>query len=715
MIDMYVFKHPTPDYLVRLDPKKEYIKQATYFISKMKDLPLKEAFFKVKEFVSKDNHCSGNPIIRFNNRDENGDSFIDSEPILDYIQSVQNERQVLAPSFTTYLHPSVRKSLHSEFISTNINARKQDKKQMFYYTQIGDKEKADYYDNMQATRKIFNNSLSGAYASKSTILYNPSAHYTLTSITRCLASIGNAVTESIVSGNKIFIDPDSVINYLTCILANTDFKAFQAVMTKYEIYYPNVDDVMSMIVRSTEWFWNIPSKLEYIRSYVSKFTPLELAAVLYTNDLYHFRKHNPVMTQRFLEALSCIKTGYSTPETQLNDIYNTQEGVISHVHNICADIIRGKAIEYEKMVGTEDMDMLSSTAKYIAETLTEYKDFISALMVTNTPPVNIAYIKELMRRCIVLSDTDSTCATYDEWVEWYYARQDTTIGNPIAIASSVMTIATQILDHYIKMLAGNMNIDIGRVESLKMKNEFFWNNFVTMNASKHYFADVAIKEGNVYKDPKLELKGVHLIASNVSPRYRDIGHGIINDIRKTLREGKLLDLHGYITQVANVERDIIQRIKNADTSVLSIDKIKDLKAYKDGVEHPELTPYVHHMLWRDVFQSKYGDPGEPTYMIVKVPSTLDSPSKMQAYLDGLEDRELAERFSKFLVRHKKKNFGTFRVPLSLLGVNGLPDEINRCVDYKRIVKDNCNMMYTVLEAIGFYKTSDMLISELGPY
>ena len=102
-------------------------------------------------------------------------------------------------------------------------------------------------------------------------------------------------------------------------------------------------------------------------------------------------------------------------------------------------------------------------------------------------------------------------------------------------------------------------------------------------------------------------------------------------------------------------------------------------------------------------------------MIVKVPSTLDSASKMKNYLDGLEDRELAERFSKFLVRNNKKNIGTFRVPLSLLGKDGLPDEINRCVDYKRIVKDNCNMMYMVLEAIGFYKTSDMLISELGPY
>ena len=708
MIDMYVFKHPTEEYLVRLDPKKEYIKQATYFISKTKNIPLKEAFYKVKTFVSSDASCSGNPIIRYNNKDENGDTFIDAEPILDYIQSVQDDRQVLAPSFTTYVHPSVKKSLHSEFISTNINARKQDKKQMFYYTQIGDKEKADYYDNMQATRKIFNNSLSGAYASKSTILYNPSAHYTLTSITRCLASIGNAVTESIVSGNKIFIDPESVINYLTCILANTDFKAFQDVMVKYNIYYPTVDDVMSMINRSTEWFWNIPSKTEYIRKYVSTFTPLELAAVLYTNDLYHFRKHNPEFTQTFLEALSYSKTGYSSPETQVKDIYNTQEGVISHVHNICADAIRGKAIEYEKMVGTEDLDMLASTAKYVAETLTEYKDFISALLVTNTAPVNIAYIKELMRRCIVLSDTDSTCATYDEWVDWYYKRNDTKITNPIAIASSVMTIATQ-------MLAGNMNIDSSRVESLKMKNEFFWNNFVTMNASKHYFADVSIKEGNVYANPKLELKGVHLIASNVSPRYRDIGHGIINDIRKTLREGKLLNLHGYIQQVADVERDIIQRIKNADTSVLSIDKIKDLKAYKDGVEHPELTPYVHHMLWKEVFQRKYGDPGEPTYMIVKVPSVLDSASKMKNYLDGLEDRELAERFSKFLVRNNKKNIGTFRVPLSLLGKDGLPDEINRCVDYKRIVKDNCNMMYTVLEAIGFYKTSDMLISELGPY
>ena len=51
--------------------------------------------------------------------------------------------------------------------------------------------------------------------------------------------------------------------------------------------------------------------------------------------------------------------------------------------------------------------------------------------------------------------------------------------------------------------------------------------------------------------------------------------------------------------------------------------------------------------------------------------------------------------------------------MSLIEGKGLPDEIFNCVNYKRIVKDNCGMMYVVLEALGFYKSSDVLISELG--
>ena len=711
MIDMYVFKKPTPEYLVHMNPKQEYAKQAITFISKMKGVDRKTAAGMIKETMKK--FQPKDPIVRFNHRAENGDMSVDETPLMDYIQTAQDNKEVIVPSFTTYIHPSVKKSLHAEFINVNIKARKEDKKLMFYYTQTGDAEKAAYYDNMQATRKIFNNSLSGAYASKSTILYNPSAHYTLTSTTRCVASIGNAVTESLVSGNKIFNTPEAVINYITCVLTNTDFEELDRVFKKYNIVTPDVDGVMRMIVRSTEYFWNIPAKIEYIRSYIEKLTPLELGAVMYTNDLYHFREYNPELTIKFLEEISLTRTGYTTPETELNDINNVQEGIQSHIHNICSDLIKGMAVDYTKMVGSDIMDTLASSAKYIAEVLTEYKDLIRILFVTETAPVNIAYIKELMRRCIVLSDTDSTCATYGEWVDWYYTKSNV-VTNPIAIASSVMTIATQVMDHYIKILSGSMNVDLERFESLKMKNEFMWNSFVTMNASKHYFADVAVKEGNVFEKPKLELKGVHLIASNVSQQYRDVGHGMINDIRATLREGKKLDIFGYVKLVADTEREIISKVKAADTSVLSIDKIKDQKAYKDA-DHPELTPFFHHLLWTDVFAPKYGPAPEPTYMILKVPTTLDTPARMKDYIDNLKDQELADRLRKAMVKYNKKNIGTFRPPLLLIEGKGLPEEIFECVDYKRIVKDNCGMMYAVLEAIGFYKHSDMLISELGPY
>ena len=86
---------------------------------------------------------------------------------------------------------------------------------------------------------------------------------------------------------------------------------------------------------------------------------------------------------------------------------------------------------------------------------------------------------------------------------------------------------------------------------------------------------------------------------------------------------------------------------------------------------------------------------------------------MNTYLESLEDQELASRFRSFLKKYGKKNIGTFRPPMSLIEGKGLPDEIFNCVNYKRIVKDNCGMMYVVLEALGFYKSSDVLISELG--
>ena len=177
-----------------------------------------------------------NPLIEYYYTNDNGDKELRVDKVTDYIKDVKANNEIMAPSFTTYIHPDQKKSMHANFLDTNINLRKKDKANAFKYKQLGDMDKYVYYNTLQKTRKIFNNSLSGAYASQSTILYNPTAHYTLTSMTRSVTSIGNSITESIVAGNKHFRNADTVFNYVLAVLTNIDMRNVKDVVDKYNLY-----------------------------------------------------------------------------------------------------------------------------------------------------------------------------------------------------------------------------------------------------------------------------------------------------------------------------------------------------------------------------------------------------------------------------------------------------------------------------------------------
>jgi hypothetical protein len=315
----------------------------------------------------------------------------------------------------------------------------------------------------------------------------------------------------------------------------------------------------------------------------------------------------------------------------------------------------------------------------------------------------------MLRDAIVLSDTDSTCGSYDYWVEWYYGNMRFS-QEAIAIAAAVMTINTQVMDHNIKVFAKNMNIQDDLVELLKMKNEFFWDVFVATNVSKHYYARTITQEGNVYKEPIPEIKGVHLIASTVDQSITDQGNKMMNEIFEIATSGNKIDLKEFVTRVANIERSILDRIKNGDIDIYKKERIKDKDSYKLDEED---SPYFHHILWNSVFAEKYGSSGNPEYNVIRIPTILKTRKAFNTFIDNMEDRDIATKLKTVMDNAGKDNLGTIRLPIAIVGSIGVPEEIIPAIDFKRIILDNCNMLYTILESIGFYRKPDRLISELG--
>jgi hypothetical protein len=706
---MEFFKRKLDGYSTTMNPLLNYMEQAVNFVMVYKHLNRPSAIKLVKGLVSKAN--AKDPLVTFRHREENGDREMKSLKLSKYLGTVVKEGNIIVPSFTVYDHPSKNQSIQADFLKVNIKRRSEHKKKAFAAYQK--KNMAEYIHNdvLQKVMKIFNNSLSGAYASKSTTLYSPAQHYTLTTITRSVASIGNAVSESVVGGNKCFYSPESVMNYITAIITNVNMNAVATTIAQFKLTIPTVQNVIDMLHYSSDRYWSSVTANKDIIEYVNSLDKYQRAAVMYVNDLYHMRMYNDSLLRELLSKLS--KRMVNGSNNPLKDLSIDLEGVNNLVHHICMEDIKGLEINYKKLSESNPdlLMVLGSTAHNIYNTLNSYRLLIKTFLVTDVLPIDIGNIKDCYRDVIVLSDTDSTCGSYDDWINWYFGNTRFT-PESVALSASVMTINTQVIDHNIRIFAKNMNIDNSLIGVLKMKNEFFWSTFITSNNSKHYYANTWIQEGNVFDKPKLEIKGVHLIAgANGARDVVEEAHKDMSRFLKIAEEGGKISAKELLTKVANMERTLLKEINLGNVNVLKLDKIKPAETYKD--ENKTKTPYFHYMIWDQVFSKDYGISGEPTYMVVKVPTTLKSKRLFNLYIETLDNEYIKANLSRMLSENGKDTLGTFRVPLTIAAEHGMPKEILAAADSHRIVLDNMQIIYLILETLGIYRKPKMLFCEMG--
>ena len=701
-----VFRRPLADYKVYLSPSKQYIKQATNYISKRTGCDIATARKKLKQIIKSSD--VKNPQVTYRVRKDNGDRVESKSTLTEYLAETLSKDQIMVPSLTTYDQPKARKSIHGEFMTSNIKLRNIDKKKAHAAYQMKDMVKANHYNVLQGIRKIFNNSLSGTYASKSTLFCNKSAHYTLTSLTRCVASIGNAVTESIVAGNKHFRTPDTVYNYITAVISTVNLPNVHTAIKRLGLVVPSPQDVLAMIKYSSDLYWESDAVDKDVLDYLSKLTDAELASVMYVNDLYHLKKHNEVFVKTLLDNLSKrVTTGCGNP---LNTLSSATYGVKNLTHHICMEDIRGKDIKYNELKGTDLLMTLGSTAKNIQDTLQKYRLLFKAFFTTDVLPIGIAHVKSMYRDSIVLSDTDSTCGAYDMWVDWRYGGEKFS-PKTVALAAAVMTINTEAIDHNIKVFAKNNNVPIDHMDVLIMKNEYFWSVFCAANVSKHYFANTIIREGSVFNNPSMVLKGAHLIASSIDKDIVGAAHDLMGEVLHAAENNIELDPHELLTRVADYERSILDSLSKGELTFLKLDKVKPFKAYKSDVVGA--TPYFHHLLWMKCFADDYGNPGEPEYMMLKIPTTLETKKSLTTFISNIEDVSLRDNLQSIISEHKKTVLGTFRVPLVIATGNKCPQVLLDALDSKRVVRDNMNIFYLVLETLGVFRKDGLLFSEMG--
>jgi len=691
-------------YKTKLNPIKSAVEQTVTYVSKIKGISKEEAIEIVR---NKNKDKIKDPTITFNKKQPNEDMAVVKGKLSEYIKSNINENNIIMPSLTTYVQKTKGFSIFSGFVSSNVQKRNYHKAREKAAEAAKDYRKAVGEKILNNSYKTYNNSATGGFGSPGTIMYNPPSHYTTTSLTRGMASIGNSITESMVAGNRHYDELSNVLNHIVAIITYMDTTAVEKAVTTFNIHLPTVDEVVDVIKRSTSLYWRSKSIDAKIRELLDTLTPLELAAVAYSNDLYHMKKLNDGLIREMLHHMSAYVLG--DPLDTSDILFKTEPYILNLAHHICLGDMRGKELDYRGLRGTPVYGVLIGTVNNILRTLEHYKPLIRGFFITEIMTIDMVDIKRMTRRSITVSDTDSTCGAYDHWSSWFFDDKGT-IDDYLSLTAAVMTITTATMDHYLKIYTGNMNYPIEDIGKLKMKNEYSWPVMITSRMTKHYYALVYIREMIVLDKAKLELKGKHFLVSDIPEIYKSKATGMITKILNTLSSGKKLKAVELIKEVADMERELIELINKGDISIYLTEKIKDKKAYAGNWV---ANKYFSYVLWDTVFKDKYGDPGVPELLAVKIPMALEKKSDLYAFIEDIKDENIRVKLSEFMTKHRKTSMTTFRLPHSIAITTGVIEELIGGIDKHKTVHQIMAVFYLILESIGVYNKKKTLLIDLG--
>ena len=697
------------DYYCRdISPISQYIDQTSFYLSRMTGRPVDEFKEKLKEKIStKTLPGMRDPVVHHFERDDNGDRYEKYQPLSRYIRSAVSENLILVPTGTCYLNPNQKKSHLASFIDINKRRRSKAKKEAQAAKARKQNDLFIIKNNEQTNMKLFNNSMSGAFATLGSILHNPTGHNTLTSVTRTVSSIGNALNEKIISGNRHYHNPEVTLNNLICIAESIDAEEIKTVMDQYGLYYPTVSDVMETIHYSSDLYWRDKKAMANVRTFVEKLSAIERAAVVYSSDLYHLRKYNEEFIRVFLDQLS--RRMPATPiENPIDVIYSVDEQFINVAHIICMGITKGKGKDYEGKFTQEELYILANTCKNIEHTILMYKDLISAFFLTRVLPASTASIPNMVRRAVVLSDTDSTMFAIDEYVIWRFGKL--LFDEPsYALSASVMLLSTQCISHSLALLSANMGVSKEKMFVLSMKPEFAFGPFAQTSVAKHYFTCTLVKEGNVYEDPEMEIKGVYLKNSAAPKAIIDEAQAKMEAILQSVMQGETISMREMLNWVSGIERRITNGLYSGDLTLYKQSKIKTPEAYS----LPEnQSPYAYHIFWEEVFAPKYGKIEPPPYSVIKIPTKLDNPTKFADWVNTLRDKDLQARIVQWAKKNNKTTLPTIYLSVPYISAFGIPEEIIPIINVKKIVLDLTITHRMMLETIGYYPKTGWLINEL---
>lgn len=664
------------DYKVDRNIVKHWHEQAADFLSKVYGYDRTHLLELIKEIFIPNENGFKEAKFKVFIKNKYGDRVPTVMPARDFFKTVEDNNWHLSPSLVAYRNVAEEEAVNAFGTNTFIQFRK------LYKGKRGEVPKGTEawkaFNEIQNALKIFNNAQSGAMSSSGTPLFNKSGHTSLTSTCRALTSTANLLNERLITGNRLLLTYNRTMETFIAQLRYADRDLMQSVIDRYRMNYATVDQVMDMVKRCSAYYWDSPTNLATIKLFLEDLTPLELTILLCSMDLRGLYVTNPKLMKQYFDEWCKIP---AVPKDAVAEDYASPSNGDYYI--LC---ITKLGIKPSKL-------KINHLNDYHLSLEAKWSDFIRAFLKSDIPPTGLFDVKEIVRESVLTSDTDSMIYSVDLIVEDYANDADSGLRFNGVLTYFIRSIA---VDQHAR-LSSNMNVAKKYRYRLNMKNEYLFASYVTTSMSKHYYALQLMIEGVLNEHPDLELKGVHLRGVKIAELVRNFTTKLMRKVLDALYGREQLDAPDMLKEVGDIERALVNDIREGGWMWLTKNGIKDDASYAK----PDSSIFYYHKLWVSVFGDKYGGTPVLPYKAYKVNLSLSNKTKMSKFFTDHAGNEIVDKLKEFTVDRDKLT--SVYIPVDLItAAGGIPKEIMPAVDVRLLIQQNLKSVYAILESLGLF-------------
>lgn len=588
--------------------------------------------------------------------------------------------------------------------------RKKYKKKMFEYFEMGDMFNFKECDKQQNLKKIKNNSIIGAHKFSGSPIYDKESFGSITSIGRNAIIFTYTLTEQYLANNFYWISEEKILDYVVSTISYPDKEKEQEirrVVDKYNLYIPDNSILVERLLQSSKYYQSKETRKHIYRkleSMLANISTEKKIYLFYRRNFINLLVYNDDLFRNLVESLCTIdKDMEAHPEAYQELFDSTQpEDVLSLPGDasMMAAVIYNHILDFNavnKDLVKKHPDIAKKFAvivKMALKQLAVHEEIFFPFMYSGELPCNVLENKNMLRKAVFVSDTDSILFTMKSIISWFMPGKMKITKKSIDM--SAYTIYT--LSRMLNVANRDLIISKGSVrehtERMNLKSEFFYSVFVKTDLGKHYFTKYLSKEGRIAKDPLLDVKGVAFQSSNLPEESKQFALKIMNIIIDDINEHGRVWAGDLVGMCIEYEKTIMKSLKDGDLYYYTNIPVKEKSQYT----LPERSIYFNYVFWCEVFERTYGEihlPGK--YPVIPFQTKILMSDKYRDWLRN-KNHGIHRKFVEFIGKlpPKKK---ISRVPISA-ELSKVPEELIPAIDMRTIIYKNLAPAQLALRQLG---------------